>query len=125
MPLRQCSPRLEVAPDPIDMSDEVLARLSALIKSRRTAGADKSYTRQLLDAGVGRCAKKLGEEAVETVVAALAEDNKALTNEAADLVYHLLVLLESRNIPFDEVTRVLAVRMGTSGLAEKAQRGTK
>jgi phosphoribosyl-ATP pyrophosphohydrolase len=105
------------------MSDEVLARLAALIKSRRAAGADQSYTRQLLDAGVERCAKKLGEEAVETVVAALRQDDAALTNEAADLIYHLLVVLESRGIAFEEVERVLAERMGTSGLAEKASRG--
>ena len=105
------------------MSDEVLARLAALIKSRRTAGADQSYTRQLLAAGVERCAKKLGEEAIETVVAALAQDDAALKNEAADLVYHLLVVLESRNVAFDDVVEVLAGRMGTSGLAEKAARG--
>jgi phosphoribosyl-ATP pyrophosphohydrolase len=105
------------------MSDEVLARLAALIKSRRAAGADQSYTRQLIDAGVGRCAKKLGEEAIETVVAALAEDDAALKNEAADLIYHLMVQLESRNIAFEDVAQVLAARMGTSGLVEKAQRG--
>ena len=105
------------------MSDEVLARLAALIKSRRAAGADQSYTRQLLGAGVERCAKKLGEEAIETVVAALAQDDAALKNEAADLIFHLLVVLESRNIAFDDVVEVLAGRMGTSGLSEKAARG--
>jgi len=105
------------------MSDDALARLAALIRSRRTAAADQSYTRQLLDAGVERCAKKLGEEATETVVAALAQDDAALKNEAADLIYHLMVVLEARNIAFDDVVQVLAARMGTSGLAEKAQRG--
>ncbi|HXF52900.1 MAG TPA: phosphoribosyl-ATP diphosphatase [Hyphomicrobiaceae bacterium] len=104
------------------MSDEVLARLAALIRSRRSAGADQSYTRQLLDAGLERCARKFGEEAVETLVAALAEDDAALRAEAADLIYHLMVLLEVRNIAFEDVVRILAGRMGTSGLAEKAQR---
>jgi phosphoribosyl-ATP pyrophosphohydrolase len=105
------------------MSDDVLARLAALIKSRRTAAADTSYTRQLLDGGIERCAKKLGEEAIETAIAALAHDNAALKNEAADLIYHLMVMLESRNIAFDDVVQVLAARMGTSGLAERAARG--
>ncbi len=76
------------------MTDDVLQRLVALIKSRREDSADKSYTRQLLDAGVERCAKKLGEEAVETVIAGVGQSEAALTAEAADLLYHLLVLLE-------------------------------
>ena len=104
------------------MTDDVLAQLAAIIKDRKSAPADKSYTRQLLDAGPSRCAKKLGEEAVETVMAGVAEDDDALRAEAADLLYHLLVLLESRAIAIDDVLAVLEKRMGLSGLEEKASR---
>ncbi len=104
------------------MSDQILRQLAATISARRTESADRSYTRQLLDAGPKRCGKKLGEEAVETVIAALVEDDAALRNEAADLIYHLLVLLESRNIAIDDVLGILAGRMGISGLDEKAAR---
>ena len=104
------------------MADDVLTGLAATIRARRAGAAENSYTRQLLDAGPGRCAKKLVEEAVETVIAAMAEDDAALKNEAADLIYHLLVLLESRRIDVADVLAVLAGRMGTSGLAEKAGR---
>jgi len=103
------------------MSD-VLLQLAATIKDRREATADSSYTRQLLDAGPARCAKKLGEEAVETVIAAVGESDEALKGEAADLLYHLLVLLESRNVALADVLAVLDKRMGTSGLKEKAER---
>ena len=81
------------------MTDDVLQRLAATIHARRTEAASKSYTRELLDAGPAHCAKKLGEEATETVIAALSQDTRALTREAADLLYHLLVLLESRDVP--------------------------
>ena len=104
------------------MSDRILEALAATIAERRLETADRSYTRQLLDGGPKRCAKKLGEEAVETVIAALAEDDEALRNESADLIYHLLVLLEARGIGVDSVLAVLDKRMGTSGLAEKAAR---
>lgn len=104
------------------MNNSVLQRLAATIKARRTDTAEKSYTRQLLDGGPERCAKKLGEEAVETVIAGASQDDAALKAESADLLYHLLVLLESRNIPLDDVFAVLENRMGTSGHAEKAAR---
>lgn len=104
------------------MTLDTLARLAAEIRARRSAEAGASYTRQLLDGGAPRCAKKLGEEAVETVIAAISEDNQRLANEAADLVYHLLVLLEARGVSLDEVLGVLEARMGTSGLQEKAAR---
>ena len=103
------------------MSD-VLHELVARIRARRSETAAKSYTRDLLDGGPERCARKLGEEAVETVIAGLGSDRMALTREAADLVYHLLVLLESRNISLDEVLAELQSRAGTSGHAEKAAR---
>lgn len=104
------------------MSDDVLLRLAATIAKRRSASADKSYTRQLLDGGSARCAKKFGEEAVETVIAALDEGDGALKSEAADLIYHLLVLLESRSVSIADVLSVLEGRMGTSGVEEKAGR---
>jgi len=105
------------------MGSEVLAELAAIIRQRRAASAGQSYTRQLLDAGPGRCARKLGEEALETVIAAVSQDEGALKNEAADLIYHLLVLLESRGVALEDVLAVLERRMAQSGLAEKAARG--
>ena len=104
------------------MTQDILHQLAALIASRRQDSAAKSYTKELLDGGPERCAKKLGEEAVETIIAALGPDRQALTREAADLVYHLLVLLESREVDLDAVLEELESRMGTSGLAEKAAR---
>jgi phosphoribosyl-ATP pyrophosphohydrolase len=106
------------------MSDDVLQRLAAVVRSRRAESAASSYTRQLIDAGPERCARKLGEEATETVIAALGTDTGALTREAADLLYHLLVLLECRQVPWQDVLDELDSRMGTSGLAEKAARAT-
>lgn len=97
--------------------------LAALIKSRRNDGASKSYTKSLLDAGVARVAKKFGEEAVEAVIAAMEADSNALRNEAADVLYHLLVLLESRDVALAEVLSELERRTAQSGLAEKAGRG--
>lgn len=104
------------------MSDDVLSRLAATIRARRAETADTSYTRQLLDGGPERCAKKLGEEAVETVIAGVGQSDDALRAEAADLIYHLLVLLEARGVAFDDVLAVLDERTGQSGLAEKASR---
>ena len=107
------------------MSDDILKRLAATIRARRGATADASYTRQLLDAGPEKCAKKLGEEAVETVIAAVSGTNESLNSEAADLLYHLLVLLESRGVAFGDVLAVLEKRTGVSGLDEKAARAAK
>lgn len=104
------------------MSDSVLAGLASVIRQRRDESSEKSYTRQLLDGGPQRCAKKLGEEAVETVLAAVAEDDDALRAEAADLLYHLMVLLEARGVAIEDVLDILVQRMGTSGLIEKASR---
>jgi phosphoribosyl-ATP pyrophosphohydrolase len=101
---------------------DTLFRLAATIRAKRTDSADASYTRQLLDAGPERCAKKFGEEAVETVLAALDPDAAHLKAEAADTLYHLLVLLEARGVALADVMAVLEGRMGTSGLAEKAAR---
>lgn len=107
------------------MSDTTLERLAATIRARRREDAAKSYTRQLLDGGPERCARKLGEEAIETVIAGIRQDDAALKAEAADLIYHLLVLLEARGIALQTVLDELQRRTGTSGLEEKAQRGGK
>lgn len=104
------------------MADDVISRLAGIIRARRQSAPDSSYTRQLLDAGPAKTAKKLGEEATETVIAALVEDDARLRNEAADLIYHLLVLLECRNVPIADVLGELERRFSTSGVAEKAQR---
>ena len=104
------------------MNLDALKTLSDTIHARRTSTAENSYTRQLLDAGPQKCAKKLGEEAVELVIAATSEDDTALHNEAADVVYHLLVLLESRDTNLAPVLDILAERHGISGLDEKASR---
>ena len=104
------------------MSTDVLAQLAATIHERRSATAEKSHTRKLLDGGRERCAKKLGEEAVETVIAGVAESDDKLAAEAADLLYHLLVLLECRGVALEDVLRVLQARVGTSGIEEKAKR---
>ena len=99
-----------------------LDNLAAIIAERARAGGDQSYTRKLLDEGIEKCAKKLGEEANETVVAALSSDNKAVIGESADLLYHLLVVLEARGVKLDEVYAELERRTGQSGLEEKAAR---
>lgn len=104
------------------MSDDIIQALAATIKSRRTASGDKSYTRQLLDGGAEKCARKFGEEALEAVIAAVASDQASLKAEAADVIYHLLVLLEVRGIELAEVYKVLESRTQQSGLAEKASR---
>ena len=106
------------------MPTDTLDRLSATIRARRADQATNSYTRQILESGPERCAKKLGEEAVEVVIAAVHQSDEAVKAEAADLLYHLLVVLEVRNIDLDDVLDVLEGRMGTSGLDEKAARRT-
>lgn len=105
------------------MGENTLERLSATIQARRGDSSAKSYTRQLLDAGPEKCAKKFAEEATETVIAAVSQSEAALSAEAADTLYHLLVLLESRGVALSDVYAVLEKRMGTSGLDEKASRG--
>ena len=99
-----------------------LQDLADRVRERARAGAEASYTRKLLDKGVAHCAKKLGEEAVETAIAAVSEDRERLIAEAGDLLYHLLVVLESRGVSLAEVEAVLATRTGKSGLEEKASR---
>ena len=97
------------------MPADTLKRLAETIKDRRRSDAASSYTRQLLDGGPAKCAKKLGEEAVETVIAAVHQDDAALKAEAADLIYHLMVLLEARGIAVADVLGVLEGRMSSVG----------
>ena len=99
-----------------------LGELERLIGERAKAVADKSYTRSLLDAGVPRIAKKFGEEAVEAVIAAVEKDRSALLCEAADVLYHLLVLLHASDLSLDQVISELGRRTRQSGHEEKASR---
>ena len=96
--------------------------LERRVEDRAAASPDVSYTRKLLDRGVAQCAKKLGEEAVELALAAVTENRERLIEEAADVVYHLLVVLKSRDIKLAEVETVLGARASQSGFAEKASR---
>ena len=96
--------------------------LSATIARRAEASAEKSYTRSLLDRGAAHCARKFGEEAIELAIAAAAEDENAVRAEAADVLYHLLVLLRARGVALSSVMRELESRAGRSGHEEKASR---
>ena len=100
---------------------EVVGRLIVMIESRRGGETETSYTAQLLG-DLDRAAKKLGEEAVETVIAAVHGDRDALTAESADLIYHWLVVLAAAGVSLDEVAERLEAREGRSGLEEKAGR---
>jgi phosphoribosyl-ATP pyrophosphohydrolase len=100
-----------------------LADLEKRVHERAQASPGESYTRTLIDKGVAHCAKKLGEEAFETAMAAVQEDKPRLVSEAADLIYHLLVVLEARGVKLAEVEAELDKRTAQSGLAEKAARG--
>jgi len=104
------------------MTNSAIHDLAATIDARATASGEASYTRKLLDKGAAHCARKLGEEAVETVIVAVEGDNTALVAESADLIYHLLVLLKSRGVALADVEAALAQRSGMSGLEEKAAR---
>src|SRR5215213_8278700 len=104
------------------MSTFTLNDLEARVHERAAAPAEQSYTRKLLDKGVAHCAKKLGEEAVETALAAVSEDREHLIAETADLLYHLFVVLEARGVRLADVEAVLAARTAYSGLDEKAAR---
>ena len=102
--------------------DDVLQRLYDTIAARKTADPGSSYTAKLLHQGRSVIAKKMGEEAVETAIAAVGNDSDAVVSESADLIYHLLVLWVDCGVEPDEVWKKLAAREGTSGLAEKAAR---
>lgn len=101
---------------------ETLSRLEATIAQRLTASPETSYVAKLHHKGLAKIAQKLGEEATETVIAALAGDDKELVGEAADLLFHLMVLLGEKGVAFETVLAELDRREGLSGLAEKASR---
>ncbi|MEB8386423.1 phosphoribosyl-ATP diphosphatase [Rhodobacteraceae bacterium KMM 6894] len=96
--------------------------LAGIIATRATASPDSSWTAKLLAKGPEKCAEKFGEEAVEAIIEAVKGDREALTSEAADVLFHLLVMLQSRNVPLDDVMAELTRRQARSGLAEKAAR---
>jgi phosphoribosyl-ATP pyrophosphohydrolase len=104
------------------MSGFSLADLDRIIAGRAGADASASYTRQLLDKGTAHCAKKFGEEAFEVAIAAVQGEPQATAAEAADVLYHLLVLLRAAGVPLADVMATLEGRTGQSGLAEKAAR---
>jgi phosphoribosyl-ATP pyrophosphohydrolase len=99
-----------------------LKDLEKRVQERAQASADVSYTRKLLDRGVAHCAKKLGEEAVEAAIAAVGENRERVIGEAADVLYHLLVVLHARGIALEDVEAELLARTRQSGLDEKAAR---
>ncbi len=104
---------------------DTLSRLEATIAQRRAASPDSSYVAKLNARGLPKICEKVGEEATETVIAALSGSDKELTGEAADLVFHLMVLLSAKDIPLADVLAELDRREGTSGLEEKAARKTE
>ena len=101
---------------------DVMERLAATIETRKGASPDSSYTAKLLAEGVERSAKKLGEEAIEVVIAAVAKDRDGLAAESADMLYHFLVVLAAAGVSLDDVASWLESREGRSGLEEKAWR---
>lgn len=105
------------------MTTFTLADLEKRVRARAKASAAESYTRSLIDKGVAHCAKKLNEEAFETALAAVQEDRGRVIAESADLLYHLLVLLEARGVTLAEVEAALERRTAQSGHQEKAARG--
>jgi phosphoribosyl-ATP pyrophosphohydrolase len=100
-----------------------LDRLAATIQARKEADPESSWTAKLLSKGPEKCAEKFGEEAVEAIIEAVKGDRDKLTAEAADVLYHLLVMLAARDVTLEQVLAELERREGTSGLAEKAARG--
>ena len=104
------------------MTDDTLTRLAATIAARKGADPDTSWTAKLLSRGPEKCAEKFGEEAVEAIIEAVKGDRERLTSEAADVLYHLLVMLTARDVTLSEVLAELDRRQGQSGIAEKAAR---
>ena len=99
-----------------------LSRLAATIDARKGADPDSSWTAKLLAKGPEKCAEKFGEEAVEAIIEAVKGDQEKLTTEAADVLYHLLVMLTARDVALEDVLAELARRQGMSGIEEKASR---
>ena len=106
------------------MSD-ILTRLDRVINNHKQKKTDQSYSAKLLNEGVEKCTEKFGEEAIELIIACLTQKNKEIIHEAADVLYHLNVLMRAKNISIEEVLSELSRREGISGLKEKEDRGTK
>ena len=106
------------------MSSFSLADLAAIVAARAAASPEESWTAKLIASGPERIARKFGEEALEAVIAMVQGDKDALRCEAADTLFHLLVMLHAGGVPLDDVMRELERRLGQSGLAEKAARGS-
>ena len=104
------------------MADDFLDTLETVIRARKGGDPDPSYVAKLFTRGRAKIAQKLGEEATETVIAAIRDDRAEITSEAADLIFHLLVLLADADIPLDDVRAELRRREGVSGIDEKASR---
>ncbi|CUJ86195.1 Phosphoribosyl-ATP pyrophosphatase [Ruegeria denitrificans] len=100
----------------------ILHDLATTIEARKSADPESSWTAKLLAKGPEKCAEKFGEEAVEAIIEAVKDNKVGLTTEAADVLYHLLVMLASRDVALDDVLAELERRQGTSGIAEKAGR---
>lgn len=107
------------------MSEFSLQTLQSIIAERVTVEDGSSWTAKLVAGGIEKVSKKFGEEATEVIIASLVEDDRSLTAEAADLLYHLLVVLHMRNIDFGSVMTELETRTAQSGLQEKAARNNK
>lgn len=101
---------------------DILKTLEATIDARKSADPDSSWTAKLLSKGPEKCAEKFGEEAIEAIIAAAKNDRENLTYEAADVLYHMLVMLAARDVSLDDVLNELARRQGLSGIDEKASR---
>ncbi|WP_424942003.1 phosphoribosyl-ATP diphosphatase [Aliiroseovarius crassostreae] len=101
---------------------DILKQLEATIAARKSADPDSSWTARLLSKGPEKCAEKFGEEAIEAIIAAAKNDRENLTYEAADVLYHMLVMLAARDVALDDVLSELARRQGLSGIDEKASR---
>jgi len=102
--------------------NNVLQELNNVIKSKKDQSRNKSYTASLLKSGLNTCAEKFGEEAIELIVAAVNKDTENFNNEAADVLFHLLVLIESKESSIDTILNILKGRMGISGHLEKENR---
>ena len=102
-----------------------LEELEAIVATRAEASPDDSWTAKLLGKGPEKCAEKFGEEAIEAVIEAVKGDRARLASEAADVLFHLLVMLKSRDVPLAQVMAELAGRQGQSGIAERASRSAE
>jgi len=107
------------------MSHDALNRLAAIVADRKTASPEESWTARLLSQGPEKCAEKFGEEAVEAVIEAVRGDRQRLVAEAADVIYHLLVMCASRDVTLEDIRAELEDRGGLSGLDEKASRSSE